>query len=213
MSQAATGDASKDALTYLSSEFAAIGISNSVAGVTTLRHLFVLMIGLGMRESSGNHWEGRDLSADNVTADTCEAGLFQTSWNVSSCSSEIKSLLDEYKQDPNGFLESFTAGVSPTSSNLDIYGSGLGAQYQWLARYSPAFATFVTGVGLRLLRQHWGPINRHEVLIEPKVDRMLQQVQAIVLNPVVVTSKLGRDDLLAEAQPEPARGLLDVATS
>ena len=31
----------------------------------------------GMRESSGQHCCGRDISADNVTADTAEAGLFK----------------------------------------------------------------------------------------------------------------------------------------
>src|SRR5262249_10854782 len=44
---------------------------------TTLRQLFALLYGLGMRESSGNCFEGRDRSASNVTADTAEAGLFQ----------------------------------------------------------------------------------------------------------------------------------------
>jgi hypothetical protein len=213
MAQAATGNADKDALTYYAAEFSAKGMANNVAGVATLRHLFVMMIGLGMRESSGNHWEGRDMSASNVQSDTCEAGLFQTSWNISSCSGEIKKLLDDYKSDPNAFRESFTIGLSPTTSNLDIYGSGLGAQYQWLARYSPAFTAFVTGIGLRLLRAHWGPIGRREVLIEPKVDKMLQDVQGLVANDplgaVADPAKLGRGDLLALAQPEPARGLWD----
>ena len=43
---------------------------------TTLRQLFALLYGLGMRESSGNCFEGRDRSASNVSADTAEAGLF-----------------------------------------------------------------------------------------------------------------------------------------
>ena len=51
-----------------------------------LRSLFALLIGLGMRESSGNYTEGRDTTADNVTADTAEAGLFQQSWNSSAAS-------------------------------------------------------------------------------------------------------------------------------
>ena len=33
---------------------------NDVSGIDTLRHLFVLMIGLGMRELSGRYCEGRD---------------------------------------------------------------------------------------------------------------------------------------------------------
>ena len=41
---------------------------NDVSGTDTLRHLFVLMIGLGMRESSGRYCEGRDQSASNTSA-------------------------------------------------------------------------------------------------------------------------------------------------
>jgi hypothetical protein len=54
-----------------------LGMDNSADGVDTLRHLFALQLGLGMRESSGQYCCGRDMSADNVSAETCEAGLFQ----------------------------------------------------------------------------------------------------------------------------------------
>lgn len=40
-----------------------------MGGTDTLRQLFVLLIGLGMRESSGQYCEGRDRSASNVTAE------------------------------------------------------------------------------------------------------------------------------------------------
>ena len=52
-------------------------MDNDAAGVDTVRHLFVLLIGLGMRESSGKYCEGRDKSASNRSAETAEAGLFQ----------------------------------------------------------------------------------------------------------------------------------------
>ena len=47
-----------------------------------LRRLFVLLMGLGMRESSGQYCEGRDRSAHNTSADTAEAGLFQVSFDL-----------------------------------------------------------------------------------------------------------------------------------
>jgi hypothetical protein len=155
-------------------------MNNDTAGIETLRHLFVLMFGLGMRESSGNCWEGRDMSASNVESDTCEAGLFQSSWNLSNSADEIDDLLAEYTDDPNGFGPTFRRGLSPSSSQLDCYGSGEGAQYQWLARFSPAFATLMTGVGLRRLCAHWGPINRHEVDIFPQIDDMLIEVERLM---------------------------------
>lgn len=180
MAHAETGDEDNDALAWYRTEFKAEGMDNSRSGRDTLRHLFVMMIGLGVRESSGDHWCGRDMTADNVSADTCEAGAFQTSWNISSCSSTIERLFEEYWLDPSGFRDSFSRGLTPSASDLDCYGSGEGARYQWLARYSPAFHALVTGVGMRKRRQHWGPINRREVDIVPAVDELLQEVDRLV---------------------------------
>jgi hypothetical protein len=179
MAQAETGE-DDDALTVYHDEFAEHDMSNERDGIATLRHLFVMLVGLGMRESSGNVWEGRDMSADNVEADTCEASLFQTSWNISSSSNTIDDLLDAYWKDPNGFQPTFARGLYPTSSQLDCYGTGEGARYQWLSRFSPAFHTFVTGVGMRLRSNHWGPINRGEVDINPDVDELLVEVQRLM---------------------------------
>jgi hypothetical protein len=181
MAQAA-GDSDDDALAYYSEQFADLDMENHRAGLDTLRHLFTLMVGLGMRESSGDFWEGRDMSADNTDADTCEAGLFQTSYNISSCSDTIAELLAEFWDNPHGFRASFAVeNGSPSASQLDCYGSGTGAQYQWLARYAPAFTAFVTGVGLRLRRSHWGPIGRYEVEILPAIDDLLRKVQELML--------------------------------
>ena len=181
MSQA-IGDDDTDALAWLAGEFRSAGLDSSPdPGIDMLRNVFVLMIGLGMRESSGNHWEGRDMSASNVQPDTCEAGLFQTSWDISPASKAIPELLDVYWIDPNGFRETFSEGLSPDESDLDNYGSGdIGTKYQWLAKFCPAFHIYVTGVGLRTRRQHWGPVNRNEVEILEEVDEMLQDVQRIM---------------------------------
>jgi uncharacterized protein (TIGR02594 family) len=181
MSSKASGDTEHDALAYYAKEFAGHKMDNSKDGIATLRHLFVMMVGLGMRESSGNPWEGRDMSATNVESETCEAGLFQTSWNISNfAEEEIGGLLEEYDADPNGFHSTFSEHVEPSTSNLDLYGSGDGAKYQWLAKQSPAFAVLVTAVGMRLGRKHWGPIERREVEISSEIDGMLKDVQALV---------------------------------
>jgi peptidoglycan hydrolase-like protein with peptidoglycan-binding domain len=183
MGKAETGDSDDDALTWYHKKFADKGMKNDKDGIDTLRHLFVMMIGLGMRESSGNHWEGRDMSADNVEADTCEAGLFQTSWNINTCSDTIPRLLNEYWEDPNGFQPTFTHGLYPNASQLDCYGTGDGARYQFLARFSPAFHVLVTGVGMRLRggeEGHWGPIRRGEVDIVKEFDDLLMDVERLM---------------------------------
>lgn len=170
----------KDVLSWYREKFAAAGMDNSQDGIDTLRHLFVLLLGLGARESSGRYCEGRDLSADNVTADTAEASMYQTSWNVKSCSSSIPPLLQEYWSDPNGFLPTFQEGVKLKEDDLGNYGSGDGAKFQFLSKFCPAFHCFVTGVGLRYLRQHWGPVNRSEVEIRTEANTMLLDVQRLL---------------------------------
>ena len=169
-----------DALSWYREQFMAAGMSNSDDGIDTLRHLFVLLLGLGARESSGRYCEGRDMSASNVTADTAEASMYQTSWNIRSCSSSIPPLLQEYWSNPSGFLTTFQDGVKLNKDDLGNYGSGDGAKFQFLSKYSPAFHCFVTGVGLRYLRQHWGPINRREVEIKHEANQMLLQVQHLL---------------------------------
>jgi hypothetical protein len=180
MARAATNNDDIDVLAWYADEFDDIDMDNSIDGLATLRHLFVLLIGLGMRESSGEYCCGLDQSADNTASDTAEAGLFQTSWNIETSSPHIGNLLAEYWDDPNGWLPVFSDGISPTSVDLQHYGDGEGARYQWLAKYSPTFAVFVTAVGLRKRRQHWGPINRREVELVKDADDMLMAVQRLL---------------------------------
>ena len=52
MAKANTGNATRDALAHYAPQFNAARMGNESAGVNTLRHLFVLLTGLGMRESS-----------------------------------------------------------------------------------------------------------------------------------------------------------------
>ena len=176
MAQAATGnDPDEDALVWYADELAPLGMART--GLDTLRHLFVLMIGLGPRESSGKYCEGRDMSASNTSAETAEAGLFQTSWNIRSCSPNIAPLLTRFWDNPKGFLSVFREGISPSASNLDTYGEDGGASYQWLSKYCPLFHIYVTALGMRSQRQHWGPINRREVEVKKEADTLLRKVQ------------------------------------
>src|SRR5262249_30347452 len=105
-----SGHDNTDALAWYADQFRAQGMDNSVSGPTTVRHLFVLLIGLGMRESSGAYNEGRDRSASNTEADTAEAGLFQMSWNARTASAELPRLFTRYSANPDGFLQIFREG-------------------------------------------------------------------------------------------------------
>ncbi len=172
-----------DALSWYNSNFRAAGMSNDVAGADTLRHLFVLLCGLGVRESSGRYCEGRDRSASNTSADTAESGLFQLSWDIHGASPEIPKLLTTYAGGAPGFCHIFAEGVHPTPSDLEIAGSGDGARCQQLCKDSPAFAVETAAVGLRTRGGnvgHWGPIRRKQAEIRPEADGLFRQVQALV---------------------------------
>jgi uncharacterized protein (TIGR02594 family) len=197
MAQAERDDPDTDVLSWYADQFDGLGMSNSRDGVDTLRHLFVLMLGLGPRESSGRYPEGRDMSADNVTSDTAEAGMYQTSWNIATASASIPPLLPAYWSNPNGFLATFQNGVSPDSNDLGNFGTGDGAKYQFLSKYAPAFHAFVTALGLRYRRNHWGPVNREEVELRSDADTMLREVQTLMEG--------------GEPQPEPTPPEIDTA--
>lgn len=178
MSKADTYNDDVDALSWYRSNFNAIGLSNAKAGLDTLRHLYVLLLGLGMRESSGKHCEGRDQSADNTSSDTAEAGLFQTSWNAHNCDDAFNTLADQYdKSSPQGYMSVFAEGVSCSSSSWSSYGSGAGYDFQETCKWSPVYAVETCGVTLRNLRQHYGPINRKEAEIRLDADTMFRAVE------------------------------------
>lgn len=181
MAKANTHNDSKDAISWYNSDFKAKGMTNETAGPDTLRHLYVLLLGLGMRESSGKHCEGRDMSATNTTSDTCEAGLFQTSYNAHTCSGQFDKLFSEASagQSPC-YLEAFKQGVSCSASSWSCYGSGNGLKFQELCKSCPTFAAETCAITLRNLRQHYGPINRKEAEIKTEADQMFLQVQEYV---------------------------------
>ena len=180
MAKANTGDGTRDALAWYSERFQRVGMSNEIAGADTLRHLFVLLLGLGMRESSGRYCEGRDRSASNTTADTAEAGLFQTSFNARIASRLLPMLFARYSANPAGFVEIFQEGVHVRPSDLENFGTGDGAEFQRLSKESPAFAAEFAAVGLRNIRTHWGPINTRAAELRNEADAMFRQVQIAV---------------------------------
>ncbi len=177
MAKANTGDDNRDALSWYNDIFDAAGMDNSQDGVDTLRHLFVLLTGLGMRESSGTYCEGRDTTATNETAETAEAGLFQASYNARHASPLMQPIFSQYMASPNGFLSVFQEGVRCSPANLENFGAGDGADYQQLCKTCPAFAVEFAAVGLRNIRQHWGPIIRKQAEVRPECDDMFRQVQ------------------------------------
>jgi hypothetical protein len=126
MAQAVRED-NTDALYWYSQRFSNVNYDNTKEGVDTLRHLFVLLTGLGMRESCGQYREGRDINAYNETSSTAEAGLFQQSYNSFDCVGEtsqeaedqMNKVFSSYQgAGVDGYLDVFKEGV-PGSISAD----------------------------------------------------------------------------------------------
>jgi hypothetical protein len=95
-------------------------------------------------------------------------------------SPELAKLYTEYKTTASDrcFLSTFKEGAScSSSSNL---GTGAGADYQAYNKACPAFATEYAMTMLRILRGHYGPINRREAEVIPACDQLLKNVQELI---------------------------------
>jgi len=178
ISKPAGDNPKKDSLAYYNDEFESLGMDNDSAGSDTLRHCFVMMFGLGMRESSGRHCVGRDTTAENTDAETAEAGLFQTSYNARSLSPLLPVIFNNYKANPDGFIDIFSKGIKPCgNNNWENFGEGNGKDFQKLSKECPGFAVEFTAVAMRNTSRHWGPIINKKVEIKSECEVMLLKVQ------------------------------------
>ncbi len=168
---AVNGVSDKDALTYY-------GLKPSTK-VDRLRTNFAFLVGLALRESHGNTCTGRDSTSSNYSHDTVEAGIFQTSYNAVG-GPVRQALYKKYKADKSGCeLATFSKGYDCTEKNKKNWGSGEGAVYQKLAKECPAFSTELAAINVRVVRRHYGPINRKEVTYFNGCFEMFKSIEKI----------------------------------
>jgi uncharacterized protein (TIGR02594 family) len=185
MAQADTHDEDNDALAWYASEYKKLGMDNSKSGADTLRHLWVLIMGLGMRESSGQYCCGRDQSVPpgyyGPVSTTTEAGAWQTSYDAHGCSDEFDRLFDDYSAGKiAGYKEVFKEDVSCSSEDWECYGDGDGYKHQEMSKELPAYAAEVNGITLRNLRRHYGPINEKAAELRREADEMFKDVMEYI---------------------------------
>lgn len=180
MSKANTGVTGKDVLAWYAPVFNQKGFSIDTAGALSLRSLFSVQIGLGMRESSGNYCTGWDTSAgSNRASSAAEAGPFQTSYDSFGASPELQKLYSYYQANPDKcWLNVFKQGASCSSQS--ILGTGAGATYQRFIKSCPAFAADSAAVTLRVLRTHFGPIIRKQAEVNTNCGLMLNEVRSFI---------------------------------
>jgi hypothetical protein len=184
VSQAQTTDTVHDALAWYQAQFAAVGMSNGQPGVDTLRHVYVLLLGLGMRESSGRHCVGRDTSATNTTASTAEAGAWQTSYNSHGFHTQLDVIIARFATDnAHCHLSTFAEGVTCSAADWQNWGTGPGFDFQKREKECPVFAAEYAAVMMRVSGGsggHYGPLRTRTAELRPECDAMLQQVQQLV---------------------------------
>ena len=181
MSKANTNDETKDGLAWYTKEFSDASMDNTQNGVDTLRHLYVMLFSLGMRETSGKYCKGYYAPDNNTTADTAEAGLFQSSYNLRTAHPLLPRLFSEYA-DSTDYLDVFKEGeVKCKSSDATNFGSGDGKEFQRLSKTCPAFAVEYAAIGVRNRRRLWNPLrDKKTVEIRTECDEMFLEVQKIV---------------------------------
>ena len=169
----------KDALVWYGELLANAGLADEDTPTDRLRLLFVLMFGLGMRESSGRFCEGRDRSTDNITAATAEAGLFQTSFDITRNRPALLDLFNRFSTNPHGHVDIFKEKVTVKPKDLENFGDegDDGFKFQDLSKTFPDFAIEMAALGLRSKRSHWGPVNRFEVEILPAAAQLCSAIE------------------------------------
>ncbi len=178
-----------DAIARYADVLSELGADVSRDGVDVLRGLFTILIGLGMRESSGKYCTGWDLGKRNgwgnlakavqPTATNSEAGLFQISYDIGvGVRGDFHDLYESYKQDPgSGFLDIFGEGATCSAHDSENFGEGVGKDFQEFSKECPAFTVELAALGLRTRANHWGPINKKTVEILQEVYLLLRGVE------------------------------------
>jgi hypothetical protein len=172
------GDDSRDVLAWYADILADRGMAGG-SSRDRLIQLMTILTGLGMRESSGRHCEGRDMSAENVTSHTAEAGLFQVSFNSVRAHPLLLQLVDDYRG-RDDLLDVFDDGVSCTRPEWRNWGQGAGRDFQEQTKRCPAFAVEYAALLLRHRRNHWGPINRKKAEVRSEAHRLFCDIADLV---------------------------------
>ena len=169
---------------------------HSETPVDILRHTYALLIGLGMRESSGKYCEGRDVNQCFTTPNSAEAGLLQTSYAAHIAI--LAFLKKQYTDNKRSCLKEAFGGSTitckieesnnqkcpwATSDVTGAEGKDPGADWQRMTKECPAFAVEYAAVVLRKnggTNGEFGPVRRHEVELLPECDTMLKNIQGFV---------------------------------
>ena len=172
-----------DALAIYADRFAQAGLPLDDKPAVRLRRLYVLLTGLGMRESSGIYCTGVYAPDQNFASDTAEAGLFQASYNLVRGNPEYEPIRARYAGSTD-LRVIFSDQVACNPDQLQNWGDEPnGVEFQRLTKDCPAFAIEVALLGLRNRARLWAPMRQRSVTLSQKWDYILQSVEALLSKP------------------------------
>jgi hypothetical protein len=172
------GNATHDVLAWYATQLV-LGEAETDTPSQKLIALIAILLGLGMRESSGQFCAGADTPEDRgtpTTPENAEAGLFQVSYDSINGDALRQGIFDKYRGRTD-LQTVFSAGVSCGAKDWKNYGSGDAAEFQNTMKRCPLFATLYSAVFLREHRQEWGPINSHTAEVKKEAVSLFRDIQ------------------------------------
>lgn len=156
-------DTTKDAVYGFGSQVK-LYASLNVADEQHLKSTYSILLSHGLIESNGDYREGVDTTnSSSNTAETAEAGLYQTSYSIrygmeKSAVLATENLELEYQAN-RGKCETQLFDKDRLSKPYSaIVGSGVGADFQRLLRSCPALAVEHAAITIRQDRRHYQPL-------------------------------------------------------
>jgi hypothetical protein len=155
-------------------------LGNIAGGSPTLVDTYALLLGLGLRESSGDFKEGADASVQGRRSSaSIEAGAFQTSYDIHGClkgnarvglTSLEKSYANASREDCMMSDGDATVDIPDASKN--------GVAFQKALRNCPALAVEHAAITIRQCKQHYGPLQRREAKTFASCKPLLRSIAA-----------------------------------
>lgn len=177
----------KDLRKYSAQPFTAAGFTDIAnGGLETFRAMMTLVTGLGMRESSGQPFVGRDASADFTHENSAESGLNQGSYGLVKDSPEVMELYAWFKKNPKAcFKDVYYNGRKGSAANLKNWGTPgtPGYEFQKFKKECPGFDVESTLMAMRYNgggKGEWGPLRSKDAQVVASCAKHYSDVQAYV---------------------------------
>ena len=168
--------------------YAASQKAKGLSGDPYLRQVYTILVGLGMRESSGRYCCGRDASASNVSENAAEAGIMQTSWDSQGFSSELAKIFERHRSDSKHcftdvFKRDVKAGYCATQARNWGNPKATGYAFQKRQKECPGLAVEYAAHLVRYAGGpvgHYGPLRRYEAENVPACATMLSTIEKYI---------------------------------